>query len=147
MPDVWQTTSGGNGVSLTGLDDVARELWEQAGERRVWLFSGDLGSGKTTLIKSVGRLLGVTQTMGSPTFSLVNEYLAANGRKIYHVDLYRLKDEKEVVDIGMEEYLDSPDWCMVEWPEKLGRLAPEHTLNIRITTVDDLHRKIEYQAT
>ena len=145
MPDSWHEASKGNPVSHDQLEDVARELIDRAGGTTIWLFFGEMSSGKTTLIKSVGMALGVTEGMSSPTFSLVNEYNAGDGRKIYHFDLYRLKDEKEVFDIGVEEYFDSNGLCLVEWPEKLGGLTPPNSFKIRITPSGPLHRIIEYQ--
>ena len=112
---------------------------------KTWLFYGEMGSGKTTLIKSIGRNLGVTETMSSPTFSIINEYKASAGKKVFHFDLYRLKNEKEIFEIGIDEYFDSQDFCLVEWPENLGGIMPSHPVKIRITTSDALHRKIEYQ--
>jgi tRNA threonylcarbamoyladenosine biosynthesis protein TsaE len=104
-----------------------------------------MGSGKTTLIKAIGETMGVTGTMSSPTFSIVNEYTVPNKNKIYHFDLYRLKNEKEVMDIGAEEYFDSGELCLIEWPEKLGSLRPEHYFTVRISVSGPQHRKIEYQ--
>ena len=129
------------------LDQVAEELLADIGERKVWLFFGEMGSGKTTLIKAIGRHLGVKEVMSSPTFSLVNEYPTSAMKQIYHVDLYRLKDEKEVMDIGMEEYFNSGQLCLVEWPERLGSLTPVHHAKVRITPTSLLHRKIDYQLT
>jgi len=144
MPDVWQMTAGGRAVSLQQLNDVARELLAMAGESRVWLLNGEMGSGKTTLAKAIGHVLGVQDTMSSPTFSIVNEY-QAQGRKLYHFDLYRMKNEKEIIDIGAEEYFDSGELCLVEWPDKLGSLTPDKPFTIRITVTGPDHRKIEYQ--
>ncbi len=145
MPDVWQVAAGGAEVSQDKLDRVALELLRAAGDTNVWLFFGEMGSGKTTLIKAVGKALAVTEGMSSPTFSLVNEYKAGDGRKIYHFDLYRLKDEKEVFDIGAEEYFYSDGLCLVEWPEKLGGLTPANPFKVRITPSGPLQRIIEYQ--
>ncbi len=145
MPSGWRFASEGSSVSQAGLEGVARELIDHSENRKIWLFFGEMGSGKTTLIKAIARLLGVQETMSSPTFPIVNEYLFDQGRKIFHVDLYRLKNEQEVRDIGMEEYLDSQEYCLVEWPEKLVSLVPAHPMNVRITPTDSLHRKIEYQ--
>jgi len=147
MPDTWQTANNGVDVVLDELDAVAGELLRAAEGIPVWLFVGEMGSGKTTLIKAVGKALGVTETMSSPTFSIVNEYEGRAGKKIYHFDLYRLTSEKEVFDIGAEEYLDSNELCLVEWPEKLGSLMPTHHLTIRITPTGSTNRKIEYTRT
>lgn len=144
MPDGWSLTSLGSDISLTGLEQVARELLNHSKNKRIWLFFGEMGAGKTTLIKTLARLLGVKEAMSSPTFSIVNEY-SAGADKVYHVDLYRLNSEKEILDTGMEEYFDSGGYCLVEWPEKLGRLTPQGTMQVRITPTDPLRRRIEYQ--
>lgn len=135
----------GSDISLNGLEQVARDLLNHSTNKRIWLFFGEMGAGKTTLIKTLARQLGVKETMGSPTFSIVNEYSAGTD-KVYHVDLYRLVSEKEIVDTGIEEYFDSGGYCLVEWPEKLGRLTPPHAMQVRITPTDPHHRRIEYQT-
>jgi tRNA threonylcarbamoyladenosine biosynthesis protein TsaE len=145
MPDVWLETAGGKDVSQDELKQVARELLAKAGDQKVWLFFGDMGSGKTTLIKAIGSASGVTEVMSSPTFSIINEYQAADGKRIYHFDLFRLASEKEVIDIGTEEYFDSGQLCLVEWPEKLGSLIPPSAFKVKITSTAPEHRKIEYQ--
>lgn len=147
MPSGWRLTSLGSEVTQAGLEKVAGELLEHSENKTIWLFFGEMGSGKTTLIKAIARRLGVQETMSSPTFSIVNEYSSRSGEKIYHVDLYRLKGEQEVVDIGMEDYFSSGVFCFVEWPEKLGRWLPADAMQVRITPTDTLHRKIEYQTT
>lgn len=146
MPSGWRLTSLGSEVSQAGLKQVADELLEHSENKTIWLFFGEMGSGKTTLIKAIARRLGVQETMSSPTFSIVNEYASGKGVKVYHVDLYRLKSEQEVVDIGMEDYFRSGAYCFVEWPEKLGRWAPTDVMQVRITPMNALHRKIEYQT-
>ena len=145
MPEVWQTACDGREIAQDDLEIVAQELLAAAGELNVWLFIGEMGSGKTTLIKAIGTALGVKETMSSPTFSIVNEYKTSGAGKIYHFDLYRLTSEKEVFEIGAEEYFYSNELCLVEWPEKLGLLTPTNHFKIRITPSGPLHRKIEYQ--
>ena len=145
MPDAWQTTARGGVVHLDEIHLVAGELITAAGLRNIWLFYGEMGSGKTTLIKAIGRILGVMETMSSPTFSIINEYLASDGKKVFHFDLYRLKNEREVFDIGIEEYFDSQELCLVEWPEKLGTMTPSHHFKVRITPSDGDHRKIDFR--
>lgn len=147
MPELWQAAAGGQSVSQDKLDAVARELSQAAGEIKVWLLYGEMGSGKTTLIKAISRFLGVHESMSSPTFSIVNEYQANGDERIYHFDLYRLASEKEVFDIGATEYFDSGSLCLVEWPEKLGSLTPRSHFKVRITPTAPLTRKIEYQRT
>ncbi|NOT77105.1 MAG: tRNA (adenosine(37)-N6)-threonylcarbamoyltransferase complex ATPase subunit type 1 TsaE [Cyclobacteriaceae bacterium] len=146
MPDAWQLINGGE-VSQQQLKVVAKDLLKAAGEQKLWFFHGEMGSGKTTLIKSIGEVLGVNEIMSSPTFSIINEYEGADGNKIYHFDLYRIKDEKELMEIGANEYFDSGQWCLIEWPEKLGTMTPSSHFDIRITTTGVHHRKIEYQRT
>ncbi|MBL7852151.1 MAG: tRNA (adenosine(37)-N6)-threonylcarbamoyltransferase complex ATPase subunit type 1 TsaE [Cyclobacteriaceae bacterium] len=144
MPDGWRLTSQGPEISLAGLDQVARELIAHSDNRKIWLFYGEMGAGKTTLIKAIARQLGVQEPMSSPTFSLVNEYVTPSG-PVYHVDLYRLQSEREILDIGMEEYFSSGAHCLVEWPEKLGSIAPEQAMRVRLTPTDAQHRKIEFE--
>ncbi len=144
MPESWQDTLNGKAASMAELDLVARELIAGAGFLKVWLFYGEMGSGKTTLIKAVGRQLGVKDGMGSPTFSIVNEYRGNDEVKIFHFDCYRLKGEGEAYDLGMEEYFDSGSFCFVEWPEKILELYPHHYLAVRLTVESPTTRKIEY---
>lgn len=144
MPEDSRWTSLGSNVSRAGLEQVANQLLKHAAQRRIWLFYGDMGSGKTTLIKTIARHLGVNETMSSPTFSLVNEYTTDQGGAIYHIDLYRLKNEEELADIGLEEYMDSGAYCFIEWPDKLGRLAPAGSMQVSISYTDADHRAIAY---
>jgi tRNA threonylcarbamoyladenosine biosynthesis protein TsaE len=116
-------------VTLNVLDEVARDIIAGLYNRRVVLFYGEMGSGKTTLIKEMCRQLGVTGSMSSPTFALVNEYEAEKG-KIYHFDLYRVKNPEECLDIGMEEYLYSGNYCFIEWPEVAKPILPENTMKV-----------------
>ncbi|GAB2701787.1 tRNA (adenosine(37)-N6)-threonylcarbamoyltransferase complex ATPase subunit type 1 TsaE [Mucilaginibacter koreensis] len=104
----------------------------QAGQQKVFLFYGEMGAGKTTLIKELCRQLGVQEQASSPTFSIVNEYQGRE-RKVYHFDFYRLKNQTEALDMGYEEYFYSGDYCFVEWPEKIADLLPEHYTRISLT--------------
>lgn len=119
-------------VSLDVLHEVARDILDFLGDRRVILFYGEMGSGKTTLIKEICRQLGVTDAMSSPTYGLVNEYHTASGKRIYHFDLYRIKNLNECLDIGMEEYLYSGDYCFIEWPDIASSLYPQNTVKVLI---------------
>ena len=95
---------------------------------KVVLFKGEMGAGKTTLIKEIARILGVLGATSSPTFSLVNEYHINDHELLYHFDLYRLESQVEALDFGIEDYLYSGYWCMIEWPDKIKNLIPEqHT--------------------
>jgi tRNA threonylcarbamoyladenosine biosynthesis protein TsaE len=123
------------------LDDVAKRLLREAGDNKVWLFHGEMGSGKTTLIKAICKVLGVHSTMTSPTFSIVNEY----DETVYHFDFYRLKNEEEAYDIGVEEYLDSGRFCFIEWPERIPSLLPSTRFEINLEIESPTHRRIHYQ--
>jgi tRNA threonylcarbamoyladenosine biosynthesis protein TsaE len=102
-----------------------------------------MGAGKTTLIKEICHQLGVAQSVQSPTFSLVNEYVDAKGQPVYHFDLYRLKNAQEAFDIGLEEYLDSGNLCLIEWPEQAEEFWTFEHLELNVSHVDDAHRKLE----
>ena len=118
--------------SLSELHELAKELLDYITPGVPVAFYGSMGSGKTTLIKAICKELGVIDSTGSPTFSIVNEYLTKKGEKIFHFDFYRIKNETEVYDMGYEEYIYSKAYCFVEWPENTGNLLPDNTLKIRI---------------
>ncbi|MFS8879494.1 tRNA (adenosine(37)-N6)-threonylcarbamoyltransferase complex ATPase subunit type 1 TsaE [Synechococcus sp. H55.11] len=130
-------------MGLEELDTLTAELLRLYPEKRVFTLSGPLGAGKTTWIKSFCRHLGVQDGMSSPTFSLINEYEAASGAKVFHFDFYRLKDVYEAMDIGAEEYLFSGAYCFVEWPEKVQRILPDSYLELKLIPEDENHRSIE----
>ena len=121
-----------NEVALADLKEVAAVFIEQAGSIKVWLLSGEMGSGKTTFIKALCAQLGVLDTMSSPTFSIVNEYLTAGSNRVFHFDFYRIKREAEAYDIGTEEYFYSGNYCFVEWPEKIPSLIPAARAEVSI---------------
>jgi tRNA threonylcarbamoyladenosine biosynthesis protein TsaE len=129
--------------SLQELPAIAKEIIKSA-KHKVLLFYGEMGVGKTTLIKEIVRQLGSSDTVSSPTFSLVNEYHTANGEKVYHFDFYRINNENEALDIGIEEYFYSDCWCLVEWPNKVGNLVPLSSVTITITSDRDQLRTIEF---
>lgn len=143
MPDKRGWVNKGNAVEVTSLPQAAHELLE-ATNLKVWQVEGEMGAGKTTLIKAIGEALGVKEVMSSPTFSIVNEYTAADGRPIYHFDFYRLKKEAEAMDIGVEEYLDSGNYCFMEWSEKIKGLLPPATFKVIIQETTPTTRLIEY---
>jgi tRNA threonylcarbamoyladenosine biosynthesis protein TsaE len=129
-------------VSQDDLNEIALQVIAKAADTKVWLFKGEMGSGKTTFIKVLGAALGVADHMSSPTFSIVNEYLAKDGRKIYHFDFYRIKNEAEAYDIGTEEYFYSGNYCFIEWPEKIRSLIPAERVELVITPENQTHRTI-----
>ncbi len=143
-PDVKVQATVFTPISLADLQNVASKLLALLGDIRICIVTGEMGSGKTSLVKAFGRALGVDDTMSSPTFSLVNEYHTSSGKKIYHFDLYRLKSEREAYDIGAEEYFYSGDYCFVEWPDKVTSLLPNTYAEVKIEVVDHVHRKIEF---
>lgn len=126
------------------LEEAARSFIENIGSDCVFLFEGEMGSGKTTFIAEVCRQLGSEDAVGSPTFSVVNEYRDKNGNPLYHFDLYRLESLREVMDTGAEEYFESGELCFVEWPDRLGDYLPERTRKVRIEENEDGSRKISF---
>jgi len=121
-------------ISLEELKGIAKWIIKSADNEKVWIFEGEMGAGKTTFIKSICEVLGVEKGIQSPTFGLVNEYNTNNKNIIYHFDFYRIKHQSEVMDIGFEEYLDSGNYCFIEWPAKIPDLLPVTYLKIEITT-------------
>jgi tRNA threonylcarbamoyladenosine biosynthesis protein TsaE len=124
------------------LDEAAKKLIKFAGENRIWLFEGDLGAGKTTLIKAICRNFNVEDIVNSPSFSLVNEYKGKNGAIFYHLDFYRIKDEEEAMDIGAEEYIFSGNYCFIEWPSKIASLLPQQYVSVSIQVGPDGSRSL-----
>lgn len=120
-------------ASLEELPKVAIKVIEWAKASSFIAFRGDLGAGKTTLIKNICNLLNVKDQVNSPTFSLVNEYLGRENEVIYHFDFYRIEEEEEALDMGCEDYFYSGKLCLVEWPEKVENLLPKDRIEIEIT--------------
>lgn len=114
------------------LEEAAEILINFFRTARVFTFSGDLGAGKTTFIKAVCHELGSPDPVSSPTYSLVNEYRLDDDKKIYHFDFYRITDPSEALDIGFEEYLESGNYCLIEWPKLISDLLPPETVNVQI---------------
>ncbi len=129
--------------NLASLDATAANVLRAAGNNSVWLLEGGMGSGKTTFVKAVCRLLGSSDTVNSPTFTIVNEYRLAAGRRCYHFDLYRLNRLEEALDIGMEEYIDSGDLCFVEWPGVAAPILPPDSLRIAFEVLENGSRIIK----
>ncbi len=127
--------------SLDQLPQLAKELLVHLKEPVV-LFKGDLGAGKTTLIKALCKELGVDDDVSSPTFSLVNEYKGLKGENVFHFDWYRIDDESEALDIGWDDYLDRGDYLFIEWPEKIRNLIPDQFALIQIDILSAERRRI-----
>jgi tRNA threonylcarbamoyladenosine biosynthesis protein TsaE len=128
--------------SIDQINETAQKVIE-ANPEKVILFHGEMGAGKTTFIKALCSYLGVENPTSSPTFSLVNEYEAANNQLVYHFDVYRLKDQAEALDMGIDEYLYSGNWCFIEWAEKIPNLIPDNHSEITITQLDNGNRLLE----
>tara|TARA_R110002124_G_scaffold47428_1_gene141204 strand:- start:560 stop:1117 length:558 start_codon:yes stop_codon:yes gene_type:complete len=128
--------------TLDELGQVAHELMALGRGTPIWLFEGEMGAGKTTIIKALCAYLGVEATVTSPTFALVNEYLTEDKRLVYHFDFYRITHETEALDIGIEEYFDSGYFCFIEWPSLIESLWPNDYLMIKIAVMEDGERII-----
>jgi tRNA threonylcarbamoyladenosine biosynthesis protein TsaE len=128
-------------TSLTQLPEIASEIITFAANQKIFLFYGEMGAGKTTLIKSLCECLGTAEVVTSPTFSIVNEYNGSTN-KIYHFDFYRLKNQTEALDMGYEEYFYSDAFCFVEWPEKIADLLPDYYISIHIKVTGNNSRQI-----
>lgn len=133
-------------ISIDDLDDFATSFWKQFTDAKVFAFHGQMGAGKTTTIAALCRHKGVTDALGSPTFSIINEYsFRENGaeRKIYHIDLYRLRDMEEIIQSGVEDAVYSGEICMVEWPEKAPELFDDSTMHVQISALDNGTRRVK----
>ncbi|MEO8415392.1 MAG: tRNA (adenosine(37)-N6)-threonylcarbamoyltransferase complex ATPase subunit type 1 TsaE [Ginsengibacter sp.] len=128
--------------NLTTIRDVAKKLISLIQDYKVITFSGELGAGKTTFINAICKELGVTETVTSPTYAIIQEYHFGNEHIIYHMDLYRVKNIHEAVEAGVEDCLLSGELCMVEWPEKASLLFPGTTVNASLHTLSDHMRKL-----
>ena len=127
--------------SLEQINEVAKQILTKD-PKKVILFHGEMGAGKTTLIKALAKSLGVEGPTSSPTFSLVNEYQTIDNKLLYHFDMYRLKNETEALDMGIDEYLYSGNWCFIEWAEKIPNLIPETHSIVEIKLVSNGKRTL-----
>jgi tRNA threonylcarbamoyladenosine biosynthesis protein TsaE len=130
--------------STSDLPKIASSIVNYANNERIFLFYGDMGAGKTTLIKTLCECLGTKEPVTSPTFSIVNEYDGTQG-KIYHFDFYRLKNQTEALDMGYEEYFYSGHYCFIEWPEKIAGLFPPHYIRINIQVLNSNERLLTFE--
>ncbi len=127
---------------MDNLGAAAAEFLEAVGDNRLIAFYGNLGAGKTTFIKELCSRLGVDDNVCSPTFTIVNEYRAADGDSVFHFDFYRIDSLREAEDLGLDEYFYSGCFCFMEWPEKVAELLPEEVVEVRIEPVDEVTRRI-----
>lgn len=133
-------------VPINELPAFAQQFWQQVGDTKVFLFFGEMGAGKTTIIEALCLAKGVKERMGSPTFSIINQYnYTVDGLEntIYHIDLYRLKDEEEIIQAGVEDCVYSNSICMIEWPQKAPHLFDETAAKIFIEPVNETLRSIK----
>lgn len=126
---------------LSELEHIAKQILDFAGEEKIFVFYGEMGAGKTTMINKICELLGTKDQTSSPTFSIVNEYQTPN-HKIYHFDFYRIKSQEEAFDLGYEDYFYSGEYCMIEWAEKIPDLLPESYISVRIEATGEDSRTI-----
>ena len=127
---------------LENLSNTATQVIETCKGAKTWLFEGEMGSGKTTLISEICKQFGVKNRVQSPTFSIVNEYQTIDNQIIYHFDCYRLKNINEAFDIGLEEYLSSGNYCFVEWPDLILELIDDPFCRIQIEKISQNERSI-----
>jgi tRNA threonylcarbamoyladenosine biosynthesis protein TsaE len=131
---------------LASIDDAARELIEALPDRRIFAFYGEMGAGKTTIIKALCRVLKVTDVTSSPSFGLIYEYKTSGSDSVFHFDFYRIEHLEEAYDIGYEEYLDSGEYCFIEWPEKVASLLPPDTVKVSLKIVGNFERTMEVEV-
>ena len=133
---------------INGLDDLSRvaaEFLEKAGNNTLFALYGPMGLGKTTFVKAVADCLGIEDDVTSPTFAIVNEYVTADRKRVYHFDFYRVKNIAEAMDFGYEEYFFSGDRCFIEWPEKIDELLPEGIVDCYFTENPDGSRELKVE--
>jgi tRNA threonylcarbamoyladenosine biosynthesis protein TsaE len=128
---------------LENIQEAVQKLVAAAGDKKVFAFHGEMGAGKTTFIHALCEGMGVNGNISSPTFSIINEYTTANGKIIYHMDLYRLKDKNEAINAGVEDCLYSGNICLVEWPDKAPGIFPPDTLHLYIISAGANTRKLQ----
>jgi tRNA threonylcarbamoyladenosine biosynthesis protein TsaE len=127
---------------LSEVPIIAKEIIQNS-TSKIILFHGDMGVGKTTLIKEICKILGTEDLISSPTFSIVNEYITSNDETIFHFDFYRIDNEEEAYNIGVEDYFDSNHWCLIEWPSVVENLLPLENVNVYLAVLEDGQRNIQ----
>ena len=128
--------------SLEQIEEAAIKFVNQMNNNTVFAFYGEMGAGKTTFIKEICKVLGVSDTITSPTFAIINEYKAKKDKKIYHFDFYRINKIEEAFDFGYEDYFYSDSVCFIEWPERVESLLPPNCVNVTVTVNQDDSRSI-----
>lgn len=128
--------------SLKNINEAAKTFLETIGEKKVIALHGQMGAGKTTFVHSICDVLGVSAAVSSPTFSIINEYSSAEGETIYHLDLYRIKDDQEAINAGVEDCFYSGNLCLVEWPEITPALFPDDTVHCYLFVSGENERRL-----
>ena len=128
--------------TLQEINNAAKEFISLLNNSKIVAFNGEMGSGKTTFIHAVCRQVGVTDKMSSPTYAIINQYKTITGTTINHIDLYRLKDTEEAIQAGVEDVINSGDFCFIEWPEKIMVVLPLHILNVFLEITSDTKRRL-----
>ena len=133
--------------TLEGIDKAANDFISLLNNSKITAFIGEMGAGKTTFIHAVCRQMGVTDKMSSPTYAIINQYKTINDTTINHIDLYRLRDTEEAIQAGVEDAINSGDFCFIEWPQKIMAVLPLHILNVFIETKDNTKRRLTAKFT
>ncbi len=132
--------------NLEDLDRAAGEFLQKIGDSRLIAFFAPMGSGKTTFTTALCKKLGVEDVVCSPTFTIINEYRTKEDEPVFHFDFYRINKLSEALEIGLDDYLYSGCFCLMEWPENVEELLPEETLRVSIKTNPDYSRTISWDA-
>lgn len=134
-------------ILISGLDNIeeaAGEFLMKKPANMVVALYGEMGAGKTTFTKALCKVLGVVDGVNSPTFNLINEYRTDKGEVVYHFDFYRINKLEEAFDIGFEEFIESGNLCIIEWPEKIEQILPSDTLRVKISVLEDGSRELAF---
>ena len=132
--------------TIDTLEETCKQIWEAGKKFKTWVFYGDMGVGKTTFIHKLCETLGVTSTVSSPTYGIINEYESRVAGVIYHMDWYRIKSEQEAIEAGIEDSIYSGNYCFIEWPQKAETLLPEKIFKLTLSLIDFETRKIVTNA-
>ncbi|MEN6619562.1 MAG: tRNA (adenosine(37)-N6)-threonylcarbamoyltransferase complex ATPase subunit type 1 TsaE [Rikenellaceae bacterium] len=130
--------------NLKDIDRAAKEFLERKQDKTVVALYGAMGAGKTTFTKAICKVLGVPDSVNSPTFTIINEYRTKENKPVFHFDFYRINKIEEAFDIGFEEFVDSGYLCLIEWPEKIEQILPDNCLKVQISVLDDESREVSF---